>query len=100
MVRTFSPETREARWVRSELRGPVGSVQLYRMFDRTGNLLYVGITNNPIERWRTHAQRKEWWHSVIRIEVEDYPSQRTALAAEVVAIRTESPLHNVRSAVS
>jgi predicted GIY-YIG superfamily endonuclease len=69
------------------------------MLDRDGTLLYVGITNNPIERWRSHAQRKDWWCAVDRIEVADYPNLRTALAAEVTAIRTEAPLYNVRSAV-
>ena len=69
------------------------------MLDRDDTLLYVGITSNPIERWRSHAQRKDWWCAVDRIAVEDHPNERSALAAEVMAIRTESPLYNVRSAV-
>lgn len=97
--RIFTPEAPHARWVRSEVNGPPGSAQLYRMLDRDGTLLYVGITINPVERWRTHAQRAEWWSAVDRIEVEDYRNVRLALAAEVSAIRAESPLYNIRSAV-
>ena len=96
---TFTPETPEARWRREDLQCPIGFTALYRMLDRDGTVLYIGITRNPIERWRTHSQRKDWWCAVDRIEVEYFSLEYDALAAEVAAIRAESPLYNLRSAV-
>jgi predicted GIY-YIG superfamily endonuclease len=68
---------------------------LYRFFNATGQLLYIGITMNPPQRFRDHRESKEWWTEVAGITVENYPN-RTALAdAERRAIKVEHPLHNV-----
>ena len=66
---------------------------VYRYFDRTGRLLYVGVTNEPENRHRGH-RRKSWFSAIARKTVDAYPTRSAALAAEREALRTESPLHN------
>lgn len=69
---------------------------LYRFHDAAGTLLYVGVTVNPVMRWQQH-KRKPWWAQVASVSVEEHPYTNAALDAELVAIRTEAPLHNLRS---
>lgn len=68
---------------------------LYRFFNANDELLYVGVTMNPPQRFRTHALLKEWWDEVDRIDLERHETRADVLAAEEAAIRTERPLHNV-----
>lgn len=68
---------------------------LYRFFDAGGDLLYVGVTNDPGRRWGRHANDKPWWHEVDRIEIERYPDRESVLAAERKAIQEEHPRYNV-----
>lgn len=67
---------------------------LYRFYDAAGDLLYVGITLNPDERWKKH-RKKPWWHTVASIRLETYLDRESVLAAEREAIITEHPVHNV-----
>lgn len=68
---------------------------LYRMFDRSGVLLYVGIAKNFGRRWQQHASTKPWWPEVQRQTVDWYPSRAAADRAETAVIATEKPQHNV-----
>lgn len=68
---------------------------LYRLYDKRHNLLYVGITNDPRVRFAAHAVDKPWWPSVVRRDLEWFPSRAEALAAEGEAIRIEKPGANV-----
>jgi predicted GIY-YIG superfamily endonuclease len=67
---------------------------LYRFYDATGTLLYVGITADPGARWRSHARGKPWWHEVRGVSLETYPDRASVLAAETRAIAVENPRHN------
>lgn len=67
---------------------------LYRFYGGDGALLYVGITNNPSNRFTQHAHDKPWWHAVCRIEIETHPTREEVLEAERLAIQAEKPLHN------
>ena len=67
---------------------------LYRFYSDSGQLLYVGITNNPGNRFSQHETDKPWWHEVAVISVEKHESRADALAAEVRAINVESPRYN------
>lgn len=69
---------------------------LYRFYSATGQLLYVGITNNPGNRFTQHQQDKPWWHDVAGISVERFDTREEALAAETRAIAVEHPLYNVK----
>lgn len=68
---------------------------LYRFYSATGQLLYVGITMSPPDRFKSHRKTKEWWESVSGITVESYDSRDDLVRAERRAIQVERPLHNV-----
>lgn len=68
---------------------------LYRFFSKTGQLLYVGITMNPPERFKAHRQEKAWWGQVAGITCESYDNRSDLMAAERRAIQVERPKHNV-----
>jgi predicted GIY-YIG superfamily endonuclease len=68
---------------------------LYRLFDARGELLYLGIAGNPGRRFEQHAKDKPWWTEVDTIKLEHFDHRSTAEAAEIRAIKTERPRHNV-----
>lgn len=70
-----------------------GSTALYRFFNADEELLYVGVADDPEERWKAHRTRT-WWPQVVRKSVEWFPCRSDALTAELIAIRTEGPIHN------
>ncbi|MBL0779442.1 GIY-YIG nuclease family protein [Streptomyces albidoflavus] len=78
------------------LDGP--SVALYRLFDRAGALLYVGIASDPRARWVQHKGDKPWWPDVHRYELEWLLSRGSALQKESRVIAEERPLHNILGA--
>jgi hypothetical protein len=69
---------------------------LYRFYNADGALLYVGITENTVQRWRGHASEKPWWPEVVRKTVDWFDDRATAEVNERVAIRSEDPRYNVR----
>lgn len=68
---------------------------LYRMYNQSGALLYVGMTLNPYGRFRGHRIDKPWWHEVDTIKLERFADRPAVLAAERRAISTEEPLYNL-----
>lgn len=68
---------------------------LYRFFDRTDAVLYIGITLDFPVRMTSHRREKPWWTLVEHITIEHFDTREEALAAETEAIRTEKPLYNV-----
>jgi predicted GIY-YIG superfamily endonuclease len=73
---------------------PNRATVVYRFFDRTGRLLYVGITYDPAERWKHHAAKTRWWRDAADNTLEWYGTRAEAERAEQVAIRYEKPLYN------
>lgn len=71
-----------------------GRTALYRFYDKTGRLLYVGISGNPEPRWRSHETIQFWWTDVVRKELVWLPTRAKARAAETRAIRREKPLYD------
>lgn len=72
---------------------------LYRFYDAQGELLYVGITNDPWRRWRQHVQEKPWYPQVKHQSVTWYDSKSAASKAETRAIRAERPEFNIAGAL-
>lgn len=68
---------------------------LYRVFDETDTLLYIGISNSVLRRLAQHMQGKGWSKRVKRVEVEHYEERTLAAKAEEAAILAESPLFNI-----
>lgn len=73
---------------------------LYRFYDNTSLLLYVGVTSDPDRRWSQHEETKEWWPQVASKTVEWCASRPEALDKERIAIRIEKPLYNHQNSVS
>lgn len=67
---------------------------LYRHFDASGQLLYVGISFSPFNRARQHNRASDWFASVVRIDIEWLDTRSAAEQAEYQAIKREHPLHN------
>lgn len=68
---------------------------LYRFYDAAGELLYIGITMNPVARWKQHGHDKLWWVEVASIAIESHLDRDSALRAERQAIAAERPRWNV-----
>jgi predicted GIY-YIG superfamily endonuclease len=66
---------------------------VYRMFDPSGRLLYVGVTGNIAARLGDHAE-KRWFPLVTTISLEWFPTRADAASAERRAIETECPMLN------
>ena len=69
---------------------------LYRFYDVSPRLLYVGVTDSPAARWGQHAATAPWWADVAIKTIEWYPTRQAALDAEDAAIAAENPVHNKR----
>lgn len=67
---------------------------VYRLFDASGALLYVGKADKPETRWADHERQADWWPAVASKTVEWFESHDEALAAEREAIASEQPVHN------
>lgn len=68
---------------------------LYCFYNRGGELLYVGVAENPFARWSRHAKDKPWFGEVSRFETEWFPDRDSVIAAERRAIKVESPKYNI-----
>lgn len=76
--------------VESPSTTPKSPACVYRYYDGSGTLLYVGVTKRGITRNLEHASHKEWWPFVSRQEVDHFPTYREALDCErdlIVACR-------------
>jgi hypothetical protein len=70
------------------------TVQLYRHFDKSGTLLYVGVSLTALIRLQGH-KRSAWFDDIVRVEIERFPTREAALNAEMGAIKSEGPKHNI-----
>ncbi|MHC3450833.1 GIY-YIG nuclease family protein [Streptomyces prasinus] len=74
---------------------PNRATAVYRFFDKTGRLLYVGIAYDPAERWQHHAAKAKWWKEAVDNTIDWYDTRAEAERAEMTAIRYEKPIHNI-----
>ena len=74
-------------------------ISLYRYFDENDDLLYVGISKNPVSRIQQHATN-DWIRRVRHIELEWFDTRSEALAAELIAIERERPEYNIAGSYS
>ena len=68
---------------------------LYRHYDESGNLLYVGVSLSPITRTAQHSCSAPWFNSISRIDIEWHENRKDALIAERSAILSENPSCNI-----
>lgn len=67
---------------------------LYRYYDSAGDLLYVGISVDPLKRRDQHRAKSRWFSLVASMTAELTWSRSDALDAETEAIETELPMYN------
>lgn len=67
---------------------------VYRVFDATGVLLYIGCSQRIGARLAVHGNTQPWYHEIARIEVEWHPNEPHAKVAEAKAIENEKPKYN------
>lgn len=72
------------------------SFHVYRAYDRSGSLLYVGATDNLERRLKAHRRDSGWWMFHTRIESDDYSSRDDALDVEKGLIWNYHPRWNRR----
>jgi|1185.fasta_scaffold03481_5 hypothetical protein len=68
---------------------------LYRFYDASNALLYVGISRSLPDRWNWHRCRTDWYARAHSVALSFYPSRRDAFRAEAAAIRTQHPQFNI-----
>jgi excinuclease UvrABC nuclease subunit len=71
----------------------VSKFTLYRMFDSSGKLLYVGATGKSLQRVAAHSG-KPWASEIASITFQKFASKYELLNAEKVAVQVESPIYN------
>lgn len=69
---------------------------VYAYEDRDRNLLYVGISDDPLERAKKHVSASRWWRFVDRAWVFLMPNETHAQAYERELIYNLNPLFNIR----
>lgn len=67
---------------------------LYKLYDLSESLLYVGFTSNLGRRLKEHSE-KAWFQNVVGIVTAEFDDEQFVREAELLAIRTEHPRHNV-----
>lgn len=72
------------------------SCSVYRYYDQSGVLIYVGITSRGIARNREHNRSRPWWPYVVRQEVEHLPNRSAALTRERELIERYWPPFNTQ----
>lgn len=69
---------------------------IYRLYDATGALLYIGRSCRPLQRLKGHhASGADWPKAVVQIDAEGVYAWDEAVQRERQAILSERPRHNI-----
>ncbi|WP_434593387.1 GIY-YIG nuclease family protein [Streptomyces sp. A5-4] len=79
------PTTETARGTIVHQVGP-DDVAVYRLFNRDGDLLYIGVSKDPVHRWSDEHRHRWWWPEVVAYEWVWHPSRAEARAVERAAL--------------
>lgn len=69
---------------------------LYRHYDKSGTLLYIGISNSVLVRLSRHKHSSSWLEDAVRMDTEYFKDKPTAEREEALAIKREKPKFNIR----
>lgn len=89
MIETLTEERDKAEAVNAK------PTALYRQFNASGDLLYIGIALDPFKRLLQHHRGSVWTSEQMTMTTEWHPSRPAALRAEKAAIIDEKPEWNV-----
>jgi predicted GIY-YIG superfamily endonuclease len=67
---------------------------VYRLWDESGSLLYVGISRTLTNRLLQHNANQPWADEIDSVTGKRFASREKARAAEISAIQTEHPKYN------
>jgi len=67
---------------------------LYRAFDSSNRLLYVGISGKWSERLHQHERESEWMELTDYVKIERFDTRQEVSEAEKLAIVNEKPIYN------
>lgn len=67
---------------------------LYRLYNSSDELLYVGITKDLFSRLSAHRDSKSWWSEVDYYSVKEFRTREEAEALEASLIATAEPEYN------
>jgi len=73
----------------------MATTTLYRFYNKGGELLYVGISLNYVKRLKDH-QGQKWIDEAVDLKMQKFKTRDEAIAAELLAIIKENPLHNIQ----
>jgi hypothetical protein len=74
---------------------PTERTALYRYFDVNRDLLYVGISVDPDERWKQHRYSSRTWPALVSYRTDQWIDSRwEAEEAEIETIKIEKPRFN------
>ncbi|MET7694900.1 GIY-YIG nuclease family protein [Streptomyces sp. NPDC005483] len=93
---TTTPATDAARGVIVHPSGP-DDVAVYRLYDKDGDLLYVGMSKDPIHRWADEHRHRYWWPEVASYEWAWHGSRAEARRVERELLSTGLAKYNVHS---
>lgn len=93
-VRKYGPRFRKER-----VPSDPGRTAVYRHFDASGVLLYIGMTNDPDQRFILHRYTARWYEFSDRCDIEWLDTRAEAVVAERDAIHAERPLFNIIGSV-
>lgn len=68
---------------------------VYWLHNKDEVLLYVGVTQQPHNRFMAHSRTKSWWETVAFIRLRRLPTLHEAWALEREVICNNTPLYNV-----
>lgn len=72
----------------------LGGAVVYRLFDASGELLYIGATVDFHRRMSLHKSKTGWWPAVHETTIRRFVDLPAAYEAEETAIRLERPRYN------
>lgn len=68
---------------------------VYRCFDKSGRLIYVGRTSDLFQRLASHSETKWWGPQIHKTTAKVYKNLAEASVAERKAIHDENPRWNI-----
>ncbi len=68
---------------------------LYRIFDESNKLIYIGISDKLLDRVRSHTKKKDWSGQIHKITIEYFNTRLESEEAERLGIINEKPAYNI-----
>lgn len=67
---------------------------VYKLYNKSDELLYIGISGSAITRLSQHKQDKQWYIEIARVEIEHYETEKQARDVEGILIKELNPRYN------